>query len=137
MSIDPAISANLLYIDRLGTFGNSGDETDYHYQGSVPRYNILKLPWRSDPATNYLRALDVLHISTRFTKTGRKKRGAFPHVRVNNRRFVDNDADPVAGLPRNFYDSVWLAGLTPEDLIALNIDDTAVVDLSIPASVQP
>ena len=95
----------------------------------------MKLPWRSDDATRYVRALDVVHLSTRWTRAGRPKKGTFPRIRVAVKNKVDRGAEAVPGLPRNFYDADWLARQTPAEVHALKILDVNV-DLSLPAEVK-
>jgi hypothetical protein len=92
--------------DTLSFEAMSGDETD-HAGRSDPRYAITRLPWRSTAVECFLRTFDKLHLVTRFTVTGRARRGAFPHHRISSKR-VENHWKPVAGLPINFYDQAWL-----------------------------
>lgn len=102
------------YIDMLGTAGHSGDETDPEFANRKrPRYNILVVPWHSKELTDYLRSLNVIHLHTRFTAVGQPKLGNWPRDRVESSK-VDLKSGPISGLPRNFYDAEWLAGL-PED----------------------
>lgn len=117
----------------LGTDGNSGDESD-HRLGEL-RYVILSLPWRSHALTEYLRTLDLIHLSTRYTRRGKPKKGAFPRLRIVKNGLSDRDSEPVPGLPRNFYDTKWLKGLPQlarEELRVRNIN----VDLSIPPEIM-
>lgn len=128
------LSTTRQWIIRLGVSGHSGDESDHRDMNTL-RYTILQLEWRSMELTQYLRALDVVHLSTRWTRDGRPKQGRFPRIRrvVNGR--VDTSAEAVPGLPRNFYDATWLSLQSPETVLALQISD-AVVDLSIPPRIQ-
>ncbi len=116
-------------MNRLGTEGHSGDETDH-----IPyqlRYAVKKLPWRSPKLTEFLRTLDLLHLSTQFTKSGKLMKGGLPRLRIRSEQMVDKDCSPVPGLPRSFYDEEWLAMQDEHELKALQItsDD---VDLKIP-----
>lgn len=133
MDLYSALEKNKQWIDLLATDGHSGDESD-HRNGRT-RYIILKLVWRSQDLTAYLRVLDLVHLSTRFTRTGRATKGAWPRYRIVSKKRVDNDTAPVPGLPRNFYDAEWLASQSVEEVEALHINDT-IVDLSIPAPIQ-
>jgi hypothetical protein len=108
----------------------SGDETD-HTHGQV-RYAVTKLPWRSTAVKGLLKTLDLVHLSSRFSSTGRAKRGAFPHRRTLSSR-IEQDATPVRGLPRNFYDPDWLHTLGKHERRALNVQDE--VDLSLEPAV--
>jgi hypothetical protein len=104
----------------------SGDETD-HRQGQV-RHVVLRLPWRSPALKSLMKTLDLVHISSRFSTTGRAKRGAFPHRRIPSSR-VEHDSTPVPGLPRNFYDPIWLKSLSKLERRALQVKDE--VDLTL------
>jgi hypothetical protein len=96
----------------------SGDETD-HGHGQV-RYAMTKVLWRSTALKSCLKTLDLVHLSSRFSSTGRAKRGAFPHRRTPSSR-IEHDATPVHGLPRNFYDPIWLGTLDKHERRALNV----------------
>lgn len=95
----------------------SGDEIDNVQE---ERYAITKLPWRSEHITAWLRTFDHIHLSTRFKSNGQPKRGAFPHARIPSRR-VDHQAEPVPGLPQNFYDPTWLLSMDDAAREALRI----------------
>ena len=84
--------------------------------------------------TDVLRVLDVMHITTRF-EDGLPTKGNWPTPRIiltKGKKY--SDALAPRGLPRNFYDSRWLDGLTEEQQIALNIQPS--VDLKIAPSIQ-
>lgn len=121
------------WIQRMGIAGHSGD-VSAHQPGQL-RYAIEKLPWRSPALTKFLRALDLLHLETRFTPTGRPRQGAFPRYRVPQGKRVDYAAEPVPGLPRNFYDSKWLAIQDEAYLKDLDIKQSSV-DLTLPPSLE-
>lgn len=66
MSLHPQLEANKTWVDRLGIDGHSGDESDH--KATKIQYIIKGKPWRSAELTEYLRALDALHMSTRFSR---------------------------------------------------------------------
>ena len=109
----------------------SGDETD-HCHGQT-RYAILRVLWRAPAATVWLKTLDLIHLSSRFDSSGRAKRGAFPHKRVPSSR-VEHNAEPVPGLPRNFYDPIWLQSLSEHGRRKLQIQHS--VDLTMTEDVR-
>lgn len=127
----PSLQKNREYINRLGTMGHSGDESDH--APTKRHYNILLLEWRADELTDYLRALDTFHDYTRFSSGGQSSRGNWVHRRIPGTKV--EDALPISGLPWNFYKPTWLAAQTGYHLSSLEIDET-IVDLSIPADVQ-
>lgn len=135
--VKPALKRMAKYIALLGVLGHSEDETDREHRtvDNRARYLIKRLEWRSDELTQYVRALDVVHLSTRWSRSGRPRRGQFPRIRVATRNKVDRDARPVPGLPRNFYDPSWLAAQSEEDRLVLRVQEFEV-DLSIPHSIQ-
>lgn len=121
---------NHQWIDRLGVSGHSADESDYDDEGNV-HYVVNQLPWRAGDLTQYVRALDVLHLSTRYKSSGRRMPGPLPHFRSTTPKRIDAGATPVPGLPCNFYDKDWLATLDESELHALRIQDFEI-DLHIP-----
>lgn len=104
----------------------SGDETD-HRTGEV-RYIVVKYEWRSSELDDWLKTFDFLHLSTRFTPEGRARRGKFPRPRIRNTARPARLGNPVSGLPENFYDSQWLAGLESYEREELDIQPP--IDLS-------
>ena len=135
--VRPELRESKSWIAALGVQGHSEDETDREHTTPEgrPRYTIMKLEWRADMVTKYVRAMDVVHLSTRWTRGGRPRKGQFPRIRVAARNKVDTDAQAVPGLPRNFYDSNWLDALSEEERASLQILDVDV-DLSIPDAIQ-
>ena len=101
-------------IRELETNGMSDDEKDTRDLLRVPpKYLIRKLEWRSAELTQFLRNLDLLHLSTRFTEKGDPTPGNWPRYRVEG-RLIDDHSPVIKGLPLNFYDSEWLLSLEPE-----------------------
>lgn len=98
----------------------SGDESSN--DAKPPVYAITNLPWRnpSPEITNWLRTFDQLHLSTRFGTDDRPTSGQFPHRRIPSKRIEAHNTAPQ-GLPRNFYDPVWLGTLDSFETEALNI----------------
>ena len=135
MSLHSELLANRKWNDRLGIDGHSGDETD-HRSANEMRYAIVKLPWRSEALTEFLRALDALHLSGHFTRAGRPVKGALPRVRVPNKRRVDNHAKPVVGLPENFYDKTWLAAQGEAAEVKQRLQIRSAVDLALPSNIK-
>jgi hypothetical protein len=130
------------WINRIGTDGNSDDESDVEDESEpIPRipkptYWIVPLPWRSRQLVNLLRALDTLHLSTRFTQEGKPTPGQWPRVRKTRPTSrITYSVEAVPALPRCFYDEHWLATRTPWELEMLRIREVNV-DLSIPRSAQ-
>ncbi|TDL19987.1 hypothetical protein BD410DRAFT_791361 [Rickenella mellea] len=115
-------------LESLGPDGMSGDESETHSskrgsgEGDDKRYIIIQQPWRSPNVTEWLRPLDLVHLSSRFDSMGNATRGKWPRRRVPSRR-VNNDSRPVPGLPRAFYNPDWLATLEVDALEDLNIQE--------------
>ena len=98
----------------MQTGGTSEDEKDPRDLIRIPpRYVIRKLEWRSAELMRFLRTLDLLHLSTRFTSKGRPTQGNWPRHRVEG-RVVDDTSPVIKGLPLNFYDPDWFLDLDPE-----------------------
>jgi hypothetical protein len=135
MDFDGALKCNKKWIDSLGTEGHSADESDYKHNGHHKRCWIKVLTWRSKELTAYLRALDSLHLCSRYKVSGRPMQGVMPHDRYVKNRLLDLESDPVSGLPLNFYDAKWLEKQEPAFVERLKIQYDVTVDLSVPASV--
>ena len=129
MDLYDDLRRNKHWIYALGTDGHSGDESD-HKSSSTVRYVIQALPWRSDEVTQYVRALDAVHMSTKFTISGRPIPGAWPRTRVLSKKSVDTCANAVPGLPRNFYNPAWLADQEEWRVRMLQIKEVTV-DLTL------
>lgn len=105
-------------LKRMPYYSCSGDES-YIHNGQV-RNEITNLRWRNTAIKKWFHTLDALHMSTRFQVNGQPLPGAFPHYRVNSGR-IEDDAPPVVGLPRNFYDEDWLENLDEIELEKLDV----------------
>lgn len=124
---DATMEAFIPVWEKLSFQGMSGDESD-HADGEE-RYAYTNLPWRN-PATEvkqWFKNFDYLHLSTRFTADDRATSGKFPHIRINSTR-IERHATPVPGLPRNFYDPVWLERM--DDFQVRELDVQPSIDLS-------
>ena len=117
----------------MGTAGHSGDETDTGRMGSdgSPRYKIARLSWRSEELKKVLRALDVVHLESRFTATGRATPGNWPRHRVQGSH--ESAQLPITGLPENCYAQAFLDGLDEDEIADLKMKPK--VNLSIPESI--
>ena len=122
-------------IDRMGTAGISGDETDRGKEGIgmiPPRYKIGRVSWRSQELTHVMRSLDLLHLHSRFTPAGRITSGNWPRYRVEST--LEVDSSPVCGLPRNCYDPIWLADQDEDALDMLDVGPA--IDLTVPKHIE-
>lgn len=105
----------------------SDDEEDY--DGENKRLVVLGMPWRSAQAEEWMLRLDHVHMSTRWGPKGTPKRGRLPRWRVRGSKRMERGSEHPRGLPKNFYDSLWMNELTEEDRRALKT--TEPVDLSL------
>ena len=107
--------------------GMSMDESDHHSSSrtSERKYVIVRPEWRAPPISDFLHVMDNVWISHRFQKPssgkGRATPGNWPCLRISARHRVDQSRDPVPGLPKNFYDQRWLAGMSEESRRSLNM----------------
>ena len=101
----PFFKQLLPYLDRLGTDGMSGDESDARSARSTnPLYNIVGLAWRSKEVSTLLSQLNALRLTRRYIG-GWATRGAYPRDRRKS-RLMDEKSAGVSGLPKNFYDRI-------------------------------
>lgn len=107
--------------------GMSGDESDRGTKQKDTKYFVVRPVWRSQEVTEWLHAMDLVYVSSRFAADGRATKGRWVRDRVQSTR-IDRDSKPIPGLPRNFYDKTWLGTLTPRERKALNFHEA--IDLS-------
>ncbi|KAI0069363.1 hypothetical protein K474DRAFT_1714334 [Panus rudis PR-1116 ss-1] len=119
----------------LAQLGRDGMSDDEFAPGpySPPKYNIVQLTWRSKKLTALLRALDALHIYTRFSNGHKPSRGNWPRRREKS-ALVDHSRAAPKGLPRNCYDKTWLKHLTPIEKKQLNAGRK--INLKLPPKLQ-
>lgn len=86
------------------------------------RFRIVVPKWRNPRLTSWLRVFDGLYISTRFNDAGRATRGNWPRIRLPpHPNALKSDKRPPSGLPKNFFDPKYLAGLQPYQLAELQV----------------
>lgn len=103
----------------------SDDEYQLDDQGEI-NYDVamsaIPVDWRSDELNTFLHALDTWGRKVRAAKSLRGSAPALrvyviqPYTRAQTR-------PPVTGLPRNAYRPSWLAALSPEDVLALDVKE--------------
>ena len=130
---EPAVSRFKTYVDKLADGGGmSGDETDRRGKHPITgqrKFFILRPGWRSQKVSDWLRVIDALYTSHRFSPDGRATRGNWVRHRMDSGG-VDWGRRPVRGLPQNFYDVTWLRGLSRGERDALEIQPAASLDHS-------
>lgn len=106
-------------LGRLGTHGMSSDESDTpptrystanHHRTYRIRLRIDRPTW----LTNVLRMLDSLHYERHQSSShnGGRAQGSDYRLRIQGDRL--SQALPVSGMPENYYDPIWLQGISPE-----------------------
>jgi hypothetical protein len=106
-------------IHTLGVDGMSSEDSEGEVGGQNRQFNVKSLPWRNVELTKWLHALDLMSSETLQngkSVPGRKWHrdrciGGMPSVRA-----------PPKGLPRDFYDTKWIASLNPAQIDALQIE---------------
>ena len=89
---------------------------------------ITNMLWRNPEITDFLRALDAVHLSSRFMDS-KPTRGNWPRNRIPSHR-EDRTTDPIAGLPSNFYEPSWLASRSEFELTQLKVQPEVRLILS-------
>lgn len=111
--------------------GFSDDECDHHrrniHRGDNRQYIRIRPIWRAPEISDWLAVIDRVYISLRFNPDGSATRGNWVRLRLESTGLVDKNAQPVIGLPENFYDPIWLQKLTPKQQRKLKMK--AIVDL--------
>ncbi|KAF9033659.1 hypothetical protein BJ165DRAFT_1534588 [Panaeolus papilionaceus] len=106
---------------------HSDDESD-HSKGRR-MYRIRDLSWQNPALGLVFRALDSLHVASRYGDNGRINRGNWP------RPCYVSDLEPLPtpppqGLPINFYNQDYLDGLSDDAMDELNVSDPVHIQLS-------
>ncbi|KAI0056973.1 hypothetical protein BV25DRAFT_1763612, partial [Artomyces pyxidatus] len=111
----------LSLLRKLTKEGMSEDESDHEggRRGGGRRYTIVNLDWRSPEITMWLRMFDLLHLHGKFREDGGAAPGNWPRLRIPSSKSMKGIA--IVGLPRNFYNPVWLSSLAPNVLAELKI----------------
>ncbi|KAI0362866.1 hypothetical protein BV20DRAFT_984170 [Pilatotrama ljubarskyi] len=114
---------HLILLHRISVRGMSDDEADVHEGRSVFTYRIIRSAWQSLALRTFLRMIDVLHTETWQRANPRTLRWTSPRIRYESGESRVEEGRPPIGLWRNCYDATWLAGLTPEQVLELDIVD--------------
>lgn len=120
----PSLRHLVPIVEDLGPHGVSGDESDHHSSKRRGErcYTIIQDEWRAPEVTKWVRTLDHVYMSFKFNAAGKSAPGNWVRTRNVSRR-ISSKTDPVAGLPRNFYDKKWLKSLNPFQRERLDIKD--------------
>ncbi|KAJ8468268.1 hypothetical protein ONZ45_g17303 [Pleurotus djamor] len=108
-------------IMRLGVDGMSSDESD-HAQ-SLAQYRILIPRWRNPVLAQWLRTMDWVYYSTRFSMKRRAGQGSRPRLRITTMQYSDSSTY-VPGLPKSAYDQEWYERLPEVFREAVDAKDT-------------
>jgi hypothetical protein len=87
----------------LGNDGTSSDESSVDEDG-MSVYTVKRLPWRRN-IEKELAIIDALRTQEQGIYT---RRGSKPLKRIRDVHGPVSTREPVRGLPRIFYDAVWL-----------------------------
>lgn len=98
-----------MVLDTLGAGGISSDKSDIDDSGRSV-YRTKTMPWRAKDILKKLTDIDSDRNTT--NAYGNTKAGNPPRVR-KRRDMQETSRKAIPGLPLNFYDSNWYAGLTP------------------------
>ena len=93
-------------VDTLDQGAMSSDHTDDESDSREKRVVRSRLPWRSPELASLMEALETYHIDE--TLAGNK---ALPRD-FRTDKIAPSKRKPVRGLPRSFYDAIWLQSRT-------------------------
>ncbi len=97
---------------------DSGDESSRD-RNRDRRFVVRIFDWRSERIIPYLNYVD--RAKQPVNAFGKLSPGNVPRQRVRQVGGRVLQAQAVPGLPRNFYDNMWFAGLTAADKSALRV----------------
>ena len=122
MSDHPSLTKHVPLVNYLGTQAVSSDESEndarrtHNYPRVYPR-------WRSEQLAALMWLADAVATENDAIPLGtRKKSGALFRFRPHTGKYNDQATAPV-GLPRNCYDSKWLASLPPRIVQRMKIQE--------------
>lgn len=98
-----------MVLEALGGGGISSDESDVDDSGRTV-YRTKNMEWRAKEILRKLTDIDADRNTT--NAYGNTRAGNPPRVRKRRDR-IETSRKAIPGLPLNFYDSNWYAGLTP------------------------
>lgn len=98
-------------VDTLTIGGMSSDESGEDDLGRKI-FTVKKRVWRDKDITRLLRYVDRDH--NRTNAYGNTRSGNPPRTRIT-RGGKESEREAVPGLPKNFYDRGWYAGLSNRD----------------------
>jgi hypothetical protein len=87
----------------------SGDESED--QGETV-YIIYQYPWRDEKVGFFLRSVEVLAEAEKRNEFNQRSRGHVPRTRIPTTTDVCRSGRPVRGLPKNWYNQMWLKTLS-------------------------
>jgi len=105
--------------------GMSGDESDNKRDGTYTgqtKYFRIRPAWRAPAVSTWLDVIDKVYVASRFQDDCRATAGNWIRKRHNTSR-VDEKANPVPGLPKNFYDQRWIDHQSPRRIEKLKIKE--------------
>ncbi|KAJ6601470.1 hypothetical protein B0H10DRAFT_2230588 [Mycena sp. CBHHK59/15] len=127
-NLEPYADVLLRMVSSLGALGMSSEESTNDAHKSC---NVVRKDWRHTHLVGLLKLLDRLGHSIEVTKYGSRKSGPARHAR--NRETVETSPvstrEAMKQLPINFYNPVWLAGLTETEVGLL--DAAPAVELPV------
>lgn len=88
--------------------------------GEDSGYFIRRVEWRSAEVTTFMRSLDAIDLSHRFSK-GKCGRGSVPRERYPSLR--RGSTTPKLGLPLNFYSKAWWGTLGEGEKESLKVKE--------------
>jgi len=95
--------------------------------GEDSGYSIKRIEWRSAEVTIFMRSLDAIYLSGRFTE-GKCGRGSMPRERYPSLR--QGFTTPKPGLPLNFYNRAWWEVLGEDEKRSLDVRTSLGLQLS-------
>ncbi|VDB89968.1 unnamed protein product [Peniophora sp. CBMAI 1063] len=124
---------------KVGLDGGSDDESDHEGQSNT--FAIKELMWQSSQMRTLSRCLDLKNLSLKFKEDGTARPGNWPRRRIPSQRprpaFTVESAGEIfkgaiQGLPKNWYDQMWLHALAPPLYEALRVGPEVEIELPQP-----
>lgn len=129
-----------IFLYHLNWKGCSGDDTDGEICSITkkPRHLITKFAWRASEVREWVKLIDGIAMTNRFSDGDRSTAGKLPEPRYDAMDFDEPlvikerfNNGSIKGLPRNFYDNKWFSKLETHELEELQCAPPLSLELPV------
>ncbi|KAI0089952.1 hypothetical protein BDY19DRAFT_888411, partial [Irpex rosettiformis] len=120
----PALNGHLLYLQKMENVHMSADSSGEEDGTNRRIYRYTPPAWQSKELRTFFQILDEMSRQDWINPSGKRRSSGNPsRVRIRSSKPKDAQAVAPRGLPVNFYNSEWLAGLKTWQLLELDAQE--------------